>query len=131
MTKFLVGHNIEGQAEILWGTMTSEGWRDILPMKMFTFQELGLKFDSTDREVWRFAQANGMILLTDNCNTDDEDSLERTIREENRPTSRPIITIGTLARIDEKDYRIRCVTRIAEIVIDPENALGTGRLYVP
>lgn len=36
------------------------------------------------------------------------------MREENTPTSFPVITIGNLDRIDEYDYREQCVERLPE-----------------
>ncbi|MBJ7295320.1 MAG: ACP S-malonyltransferase, partial [Dolichospermum sp.] len=49
----------------------------------------------------------------------------------NTPTSFPVITIGNLDRIDEYDYREQCVDRIVEIIIDIDNYLGVGRLFIP
>ncbi|MCL4708023.1 DUF5615 family PIN-like protein [bacterium] len=129
--KFFVDHNIEGQAELLWGALASEGWLELLSLKAFTFHDVEFPVDSSDQEVWRFAQANNMILLTDNRNMQGEDSLEQTIRNENTASSLPVITIGSLARLDEKLYRVQCATRIAEIVVDLENFIGTGRIYIP
>lgn len=131
MIKFLADHNIEGQSEILWGTMAAEGWGEFFFLKLLTFADAGLSYESNDREVWRFAQANQIILLTDNRNMEGDDSLEQTIRDENAPSSLPVLTIGNVGRMDEKIYRIRCATRITEILIDIENYLGTGRIYVP
>jgi deoxyhypusine synthase len=51
--------------------------------------------------------------------------------EENTATSFPVITIGNLDRIDEYDYREQCVDRIVEIIIDIDNYLGVGRLFIP
>jgi hypothetical protein len=84
MITILVDHNIEGQAEMLLGTLTAMGWLELFPLQMKTLENVGLPFDSSDREVWRFAQANGMVLLTDNRRMKEEDSLEQTIREERR-----------------------------------------------
>jgi hypothetical protein len=57
--------------------------------------------DSSDRVVWRTAQAQGMVLLTHNRNMKGEDSLEQTIREDNSPTSLPVVTIGRIDRLRE------------------------------
>ena len=72
-----------------------------------------------------------MMILTANRNMKGEDSLEKVMREENTPTSFPVITIGNLDRIDEYDYREQCVDRIVEIIIDINNYLGVGRLFIP
>ncbi len=100
-------------------------------MRLMRFEDVALAHDSTDREVWRLVQARGMLLLTANRNMDGEDSLEQTIRAENTSTALPVITISTIGRMVEAPYRIRCATRLAEIVIYLSNYLGTGRLFIP
>jgi hypothetical protein len=70
----LVDHNIEGQAVLLWGTLTASGWLELLPLRLVTLAQVGLPYDSSDRKMWRFAQDNGMILLTANRRMDGEDS---------------------------------------------------------
>lgn len=54
MITVLVDHNMEGQATILWGTLATEGWLDLVPLRLVTFREVGLPVDSSDRVVWRF-----------------------------------------------------------------------------
>ena len=58
-------------------------------------------------------EARGMLLLTNNRSMDDEDSLELTIREESTAAALPVITVGTIDRIVEPDYRRRCAERLA------------------
>jgi hypothetical protein len=89
-----------------------------------------LAIETSDREVWRFAQERSM-LLTDNRNMDDADSLEQTIRDENTVTSLPVLTIGSLDRIGDREYRERCALRLFEIVLDLDQHLGRGRIYLP
>ncbi len=131
MITLLADHNIEGQAALLWATITTEGWLDIVPMRLVRFEDVGLAHDSTDRSVWRYAQAHGMLLLTANRNMDDEDSLEQTMRDENMPASLPVITISKIDHMVENSYRVRCATRLAEIVIYLSNYSGTGRVFIP
>lgn len=131
MITLLTDHNIEGQAALLWGTLATEGWIDVIPMRLARFEDVGLAHDSTDWEVWHLVQAHGMVLLTANRNMDGEDSLEQTIRNENTPQALPIITISKIDRMIEVSYRIRCATRLAEIVLYLPDYLGTGRLFIP
>lgn len=131
MITVLADHNIEGQAIALWGTLSAEGWLEMLPLRLVTFAQLGLSPDSSDREVWRFAQANGMILLTSNRRMRDADALEQILREENSSSSLPVLTIGNVNRIVEKTYRERCAARLLEIALDLESYLGTGRIFIP
>jgi hypothetical protein len=94
MITILADHNIEGQALLLWGTVGAAGWLELVPLRLVRFAEVGLPHTSSDREVWRFAQANQMYLLTDNRNMEGGDSLEQTIRDENTEMSLPVVTIG-------------------------------------
>jgi predicted nuclease of predicted toxin-antitoxin system len=131
MAVILIDHNIEGQAMMLWRMLSKDGWSEMIPLEFVILAQAGLKDDSTDREVWRFAQKNGMILLTANRRMMEEDSLEQTIREENMPDSLPVLTIGNVKRMAERPYRERCKMRLLEIVLYPDNYLGTGRIFIP
>ena len=131
MSTILVDHDIEGQVLILWGALAAEGWLEICPLEAVTFVQAGLPVDSNDRTVWRFAQAHNMILLTHNRNMNDADSLEQTLREENTPTSLPVITLGRAERLRDRAYRERCVVRLIEIGLEIEQYLGTGRIFIP
>ena len=131
MSTILVDQDIEGQMLILWGALAAEGWLELCPLELVTFVQAGLPMNSSDRTVWRFAQAHGMILLTHNRNMNDADSLEQTIREENTPTSLPVITLGRVERLRERAYRERCVVRLIEIGLEIEQDLGTGRICIP
>jgi hypothetical protein len=127
----LVEHNLKGQALLLWGTLAAKGWFALLPLRLLTFEDAGLPVDSSDRAVWRFAQANRMLLLTGNRSIHGPHSLEQTIREENTLTSLPVITVSSAHRLDERPYRERCGSRLIEIILDLDNYLGVGRLFIP
>lgn len=131
MLTILVDHNIEGYAVTLTGVLASEGWLELLPIRIVTFMEVQLPYTLNDRMVWRFAQEHTMILLTDNRNKKGADSLEQTIREENTATSLPVLTIGKVDRLGEKTYRGQVVTRLVDIVSDLDTYLGVGRLFIP
>ncbi len=112
---FLIDQNLEGYAEILLGGIASKGWLDLIPIQFITFAEIGLSLDSNDRIVWRYAQIHQMILLTANRRMKGQDSLEQVMREENNPTSLPVITIANLTRFDERNYREECIERLIEV----------------
>lgn len=95
------------------------------------FADIGLPIDSNDREIWRFAQKNQMILLTGNRRMREEDSLEQTLRDENTLISLPTLTIGNVDRMAEETYRERCAERLLEIVLALDNYLGTARIFIP
>ena len=128
---FLIDHNLKGQAVLIWGIIAAEGWLDLVSIRFITFEEVRMPIDSSDCAVWQFAQDNQMILITANRNMKGTDSLEQTIREENTADSLPIVTIGNLDRLDERNYRERCAARLIEIVLDIENYMGVGRLFIP
>lgn len=129
--KVLLDHHLKKQGILLWATMGSEGWLKLLDIPMLTFEDVGLPIDSRDRDVWRFAQEKQLILLTGNRNKDSEDSLEQTIRNENTPNSLPVVTIGMTDKLEERDYREQCAEGLVEIVLNIENYLGVGRIYIP
>ena len=131
MIYVLADRNVEGHAIRLLDTFIAEGWQELCPIELFMFADIKLPVNSSDREVWLFAQSNHMILLTDNRNMKGEDSLALVLREENTMTSLPVLTIGSLQRLSEIEYRQRCASRLAEIIIDLDNYLGTGRLFIP
>ncbi len=128
---FLVDYNLDGYALVLLGMLAKRGWLEFLSVRFVTFREAGLSMDSSDRALWQYAQTNQTIILTANRNMKGEDSLEQVMREENTPASFPVVTIGDLDRLDEFDYRERCVDRLIEIVLDIENYMGVGRLFIP
>jgi hypothetical protein len=129
---FLIDHNLGGHAEILLGNIASQGWLELVSIRFITFKEMKLSIDSSDRIVWRTAQSSQMILLTANRSMKGEDSLEQVLREENTPESFPVITIGDADRfLADRVYRNRCVDRILEILLDIEDWMGVGRLFVP
>ncbi|MDJ0706327.1 MAG: ACP S-malonyltransferase [Leptolyngbyaceae cyanobacterium MO_188.B28] len=96
-----------------------------------TLKEAGLTIDSNDRVIWQFARSNQMLLLTANRNAKGKDSLEQTIREEGDSISLPVITIGSLDRLVEREYREQCSARLADIVLFIENYVGVSRLFIP
>ena len=129
--KFLVDYNLDGYAPVFLGILAKNGWFELLPIRFVTLKEAGLSMDTNDRFLWRFAQSNQMMILTANRNMKGKDSLEQVIREENTTISFPVVTIGNLDRLDEFDYRERCVDRMIEIVLDIDNYQGVGRLFIP
>lgn len=131
MIIILADHDIEGHAHSIIGVLGVEGWLEMVDLRLATFADVGLPFDSSDRDVWRFAQKNGLVLLTNNRNMDSEDSLEQTLRKENTPTSLPIITIANVGRLSERRYRERCAFQLLEITLELEKHLGRSRIYIP
>ena len=129
---FLIDHNLERHAVVLLGNIANQGWLELVSIRFVSFEQVELTVNSSDRVVWRVAQANQMILLTANRKMKGKDALEKVLREENTSNSLPVITIGNADRVlDEREYRDQCVDRLLEIVIDIENYIGVGRLFIP
>lgn len=128
---FLIDYNLRGQAALLWGAIAAEGWLEMMPIRFVGFEEVGLLENSSDYLVWQLAQANQMIILTANRNMKGDDSLEQVIREDNTTTALPVVTIGNKERLDEQSYRERCASRLVEILLDIDNYMGVGRVYIP
>ncbi len=129
--KILVDYNLNRQALLLSGGLMVGEWLSLVPIQLVIFADVGLPMDSSDRQVWRFAQENQMVILTGNRNAKGDDSLEEVMREENSITSFPILTIGDPDRVKEYAYRERCVERLVEIAIDLQNYMGAGRMFIP
>jgi predicted nuclease of predicted toxin-antitoxin system len=130
--KFLVDHNLRGHSVVLAGSLMASGWLDLISIRFVLFEQVGLADTSDDRIVWRYAQANQMILLTANRSMKGENSLEQVMREENTPTSLPVITIGNIDRLlVEPGYWQRCVNRLVDIVVDIEDYQGARRIFIP
>lgn len=100
-------------------------------MRWVTLGDVGLQRNVSDRVIWRRAQANGMLLLTNNRNAKDKDPLEQTISEENTPESLPVLTAGRADRLADPNYCERCADRLMEIVLALDTYRGVGRLYIP
>lgn len=128
---FLIDYNLRGQAALLWGAIAAEGWLEMMPIRFVGFEEVGLLENSSDYLVWQLAQANKMIILTANRNMKGDDSLEQVIREDNTTTALPVVTIGNKERLDEQSYRERCASRLVETLLDIDNYMGVGRVYIP
>ncbi len=128
----LVDHNLRGQSIVLAGSLAASGWLDLISIRFVLFEEVGLAINSDDRTVWRCAQANEMILLTANRSMKGKDSLEQVMREENTPTSLPVITIGNIDRLlAEPGYRDRCINRLVDIIVEIEDYRGARRIFIP
>jgi predicted nuclease of predicted toxin-antitoxin system len=128
---FLIDYNLRGQATLLWSTIASEGWLELISIRFAGFEEVGLLENSSDRLIWQVAQTYQMIILTANRNMKGEDSLEQVIRQDNTLGSFPVVTISNKEKLDEQSYRERCAIRLVEIILDLENYKGAGRVYIP
>jgi len=110
-----------------WG----EFWRE-LGLPVLYFDDVGLRPNASDAEVWRLSQSRGLVLVTANRNEAEPDSLEATIRAHGSTTSLPVLTLANPERVlHDRGYAERVAGRLIESLIEIERLRGTGRLYLP
>jgi len=136
MVKGLVADaNIQGQVEHLVQRMQADAWGDFwqaLGLALCRFEDVGLSQSSTDLEVWDICQAKQLVLITDNRNLDSEDSLEATIRRNNKPQFLPVFTIADMTEFrTNSSYVERVVEALYDYLLRIDDVRGTGRLYLP
>ena len=135
MLRVLLDENIEGYADYLSRHLFSPTWNDIsssLGVNIATFEQVGLGKGTPDEQIWQFCQHHQLFLLTDNRNDDKPDSLEFIIRTQNLATSLPVFTISDIHRLRvEREYVEALVAKLLDYLMDAENLLGAGRLYLP
>ncbi len=104
----------------------------LLGLTLVYFRDVGLTPDSSDREIWHTCQAQQLLLVTNNRNQDEADSLETTIRDSNLPDSLPAFTISDIRTFrTNREYAKRVVEKLYDYLIRIDELRGTGRLYVP
>lgn len=82
--------------------------------------------------VWDLCQERELVLITNNRNADDADSLEMTIRQRNTQSKLPVLTIANPEHIRRsRDYAQRVVESLLDALERIESLRGTGRLYLP
>ena len=131
MISVMFDNDISGYRDLFAGTLRATGWEEYNLVEFVTMREVGLDAASPDRDVWRYCQSNGLILLTGNRNQDDETSLEQTLCTENTEASLPVLTITDRQQLVEADYRERCIETLITIVFDLPNYLGSARQFIP
>jgi len=130
-TTILLDADLEGEAKYLKAGLEETGWYQDLTIEFKRLRDFGLSHDTPDQEVWRFVQQHRLWLITNNRNNESEIALQATIERENTADSLPVITTSDKDKLAEPEYRRKAVTRLVEILIYPEQSLGTGRLYIP
>lgn len=131
MIRVLLDNDVAGFQTLLTGTVESTGWGEYELIEFITLGDVGLEHATNDREIWRHCQLNGLVLLTANRNQRGADSLQLTIREENTPDSFPVATVRDQQRLHNAAYREACIESLLIIIVELNNHLGTGRLYIP
>jgi hypothetical protein len=105
-----------------------------LNLTFVTFPELGLPRDLDDRSLWHRCQQEGWVLLTDNRNQDDEDSLEATLADSWRVGHLPVLTVANKGRFEHSaEYARRMAVDVGELLfgIAQGEYRDQPRIYVP
>ncbi|MBI3823960.1 MAG: ACP S-malonyltransferase [Planctomycetes bacterium] len=135
MPTLLIDTNIDGHGDLISMRLDTDAWRafrDHLHLKLIHFEAVGLDRKAKDDVVWRYCQAKGLYLLTDNRNLESDDSLEATIRREGTVQSLPVFTISDADRIyHSAAYLEDVVETLLEFLLDEANYRGAGRLFLP
>ena len=135
MIHLLADVNIQGHIEFLVLRMQAEPWLGFwshLELSCVTFADLELTPRDSDSVIWHRCQERRAFLLTNNRNDDGPDSLENTICTCNTPQSLPVFTIGDAERLkNEREYADRVIWALLEYLLEIDNLLGTGRLFLP
>jgi predicted nuclease of predicted toxin-antitoxin system len=127
----LLDHDLEGHVVFLEAGLAETGWHQLLAIEFLRLRDCGLPDSTPDDEVWRYAQAQRLLLLTNNRNNDDETSLHATIARENTPEALPVVTVSNKELLRSAEYRQRAATALAKIVLYPEDFRGAGRVFIP
>src|SRR5207244_3627653 len=127
--------NIQGYVDLLVVQMRAEPWKlfwDYLNLQYFHFADIGLAPSSLDSLLWDTCQTRDLVLITDNRNKKDQDSLETTIQTRNTPASLPVFTISSVPKLrTSQDYARRVIDKLLDSLLRIESLRGTGRLYLP
>ena len=130
-TTILLDHDLEGHATYLQAGLRETGWDRDVTVVFVRLRDLGLPDDSSDQDIWRFAQQHRLLLITSNRNQENATSLQATIERENTPEALPVLTLSQANRLLLPDYRQQAVHKLVEVIIYLENYLGVGRIYIP
>ena len=135
MKGILADINMLGQVESLVRQMQSPEWIDVwnyLNIELKLFQDVGLRRDAPDLEIWQTCQSEQLVLLTNNRKQESDTSLEAAIRVYNRSDSLPVFTISNLDRFQtSREFAEKVLEDFFDYLLRIDEVRGTGRLYLP
>jgi hypothetical protein len=103
-----------------------------LGLFIHSFHELGLTSTVADDVLWQVCQQQQIVLVTANRNDEAPNSLEATIRSQNREDCLPVFTVADAQRIlNDRNYARRVAEKLLEHLFAIDRVRGTGRMYVP
>ncbi len=97
-----------------------------LQLRYVHFTDVGLAPDALDSLVWDTCQKEDLILVTNNRNRKEADSLESTIRAKNTPTSLPVFTIANVPHLRaSRAYADRVIDKLLDSLLQSHCAHGS------
>jgi hypothetical protein len=137
MPGLLADVNVQGHLPYLARLLEDLGLLDLLTelgLTLATFPDLGLDRGIDDRTLWKYCQANGWVLFTDNRNREDEDSLEATLQDSWQHGCYPLITLANKGRFEHLEtYARQVAEEVADILISvfSDGIRNQPRIFVP
>jgi hypothetical protein len=137
MPGLLADVNVQGHLPYLARLMEERGLLEILTelgIALATFPDLSLDRNMNDRSLWNFCQEHRWMLLTDNRNREDENSLQTTIEDFWHEGHLPVLTLANKGRFENSAaYATTVAEDIAEqlVVAFVDGICDQPRIFVP
>jgi hypothetical protein len=127
-------HNARGAVNTLRRLIEYEWGQQVagLDLDFRQLEDLGLRADSTDAEIYAKCLEVEAILVTGDKTTDDgPESLENVIVRSVREDSYPVITINQARVRRDADYQSECAFNLIECLSRIDDFRGTRRIFLP
>ncbi len=137
MPGLLADVNVQGHLPYLQRVLAGLGLLEMLHelgLALQTFPDLGLDRGLDDRALWNYCQANQWVLITDNRNREDENSLQATIQDSWREGHLPILTLANKGKFENSAaYAARVAEDVADLLIRVfhDGIRNQPRIFVP
>jgi hypothetical protein len=137
MPGLLADVNLQGHLPYLERLLQQLGLLELiteLGLVLATFSDVGLDRGLDDRTLWNYCQASGWVLLTDNRNRENEDSLEATLQDSWRDGLLPVLTLANKGKFENSAvYAARVAEDIADVLVSVfhDEVRDRPRIFVP
>jgi hypothetical protein len=132
VSTILLDEHLDGFLRYLESLIFNDAWREIaraIELRFVRLRDVGIAAGTSDLEIWRFCQTNGLYLLTDNRAETTADSLGAVIAADNTPASLPVFTISDMDSFrNERGYAEKLAESLIDFLLTPENVRGAGRV---
>ena len=131
----LADNDIEGHFQLLLTVLQGNAWAEVweyLDITVENFEDLGLARNAPDKAIWQTCQSEKVVLVTANRRSREPHYLENTSRLLNISNCLPVFTLAKVGRIQRnRAHREKIVERLLDYLLEIDNYLGVGRLYLP